>query len=429
MAIKKVTCNDHFIDFINDWDYKFYFLVGGYGSSKSYHVATKLALKLLQEKRLALVVREVYDTIRDSCFSLFQDVAMNLGIYDKLSFKSSPMQIIFPNGSKIIFKGLDQPAKLKSINGVSIVWLEECSECKYEAYKELLGRLRHMEMSNHIICSTNPVSTSNWTYKHFFKDESDPKNPVITLDDNLLYANRIIKTKNTYYHHSTCDDNYFLPQSYIEELEGMKAYDFDLYRVARQGRFGVNGTKVLPQFKVLAHDDVMNVVSKLPMKYIKTGMDFGFVTSYNAISRVAIDHENRNLYIFDEYYSRGLTDDQIVEETKRFKDMHIIADNAEQKTIAYFNHNGFKMSPCKKFAGSRLANTKKVKRFKNIYCSDKCFNHIRELKDLTYKVNKRGEIVEDEFNIDPHTFSSIWYALDGYEVTDIKRINRYKLGI
>lgn len=84
-----ITCNDHFEDFVLDWNYKFYFLVGGYGSSKSYHVVQKLHLKLLQEKRLALVVREVYDTIRDSCFSLLQDVAVDMGIYDMLKFKTS----------------------------------------------------------------------------------------------------------------------------------------------------------------------------------------------------------------------------------------------------------------------------------------------------------------------------------------------------
>lgn len=62
--------NDHFYDFVDDWNYKFYFLVGGYGSSKSYHVAVKLIKKLLEEKRKALVVREVFDTIRDSCYDL-----------------------------------------------------------------------------------------------------------------------------------------------------------------------------------------------------------------------------------------------------------------------------------------------------------------------------------------------------------------------
>ena len=423
---KQVTVNNHFIDFIQDWNYKFYFLVGGYGSSKSYHVATKLLLKLASEKRLALVVREVYDTIRDSCFSLFEEVALRIGIYDHLKFKTSPMQVIFPNGSKIIFKGLDNPQKLKSINGVSIVWLEECSECKYEAYKELLGRLRHKELSNHIICSTNPVGTDNWTYSHFFKNDENNK---IILDDEILYLNRIVKTNNTYYHHSTCEDNAFLPKSYIDELNQMREYDFDLYRVARLGHYGANGEKVLPQFKVLEHDKVMDFANKCPSRYIKTGMDFGFVTSYNAVIQMAIDDKNKDLYIFNEYYSKGKTDDEIAKEIEEFKNFIIIADNAEPKSIAYFNRLGYKMKACKKFAGSRLANTKKIKRFKNIYCSDKCKHTIKELKNLTYKKDRRGNIVEDEFNIDPHTFSAIWYGLDDYEVADIKLFDRSKYNV
>ena len=318
------------------------------------------------------------------------------------------------------------PQKLKSINGVSIIWLEECSECKYEAYKELLGRLRHMEHSNHIICSTNPVGTDNWTYSHFFKNEEANKT---ILDDETLYSNRIVKTNNTYYHHSTCEDNVFLPKSYIDELEQMKDYDYDLYRVAKQGKYGVNGTKVLPQFKELSHIEVMNKVNSLPNRLIKYGLDFGFVTSYNALISIAIDEVNKDLYIFNEYYTKGKTDIEIANDIKDYKDKLIIADNAEPKSISFYQQQGFKMIPCKKFAGSRMSNTKKIKRFKNIYCSDECKNTIKELKNLTYKKDKKGNIIEDEFNIDPHTFSAIWYALDGYEVTDLKQFNRTKYGI
>lgn len=78
------------------------------------------------------------------------------------------------------------------------------------------------------------------------------------------------------------------------------------------------------------------------------------------------------------------------------------------------------MRPCKKFAGSRLANTKKVKRFKKIICSPNCKNTIRELEGLTYAKDAKDEIVYDEFNIDPHTLSAIWYGLDRYNVADIK---------
>lgn len=412
--------NDHFYDFIFDWDYKFYFLVGGYGSSKSYHVASKLHLKLLEEKRLALVVREVYDTMRDSCFSLLEEVAVQMGIYDELKFKTSPMQIIYPNGSKIIFKGMDKPAKLKSINGVSVIWLEECSEVKYSGFKELLGRLRHPSLSNHIICSTNPIGKDNWTYKHFFKDN---ENNRIILDDEDLYKNRIVKINNTYYHHSVADDNFFLPGSYIEQLEEMKEYDQDLYRIARKGRFGINGTRVLPQFEVMEHQEVINKIASIPKRFYRVGMDFGFETSFNAIIRMAIDDKNKYLYIYWQYYKNKMTDDKTAEEIKEFKKTRelIRADSAEPKTIKYYQQQGFRMVGAKKYPGSRLQNTKKVKRFKKIICSSNCTDVKKELEELTYAVDKQGNIIYDEFNIDPHTFSAIWYGLDGYEVADLKR--------
>ena len=78
------------------------------------------------------------------------------------------------------------------------------------------------------------------------------------------------------------------------------------------------------------------------------------------------------------------------------------------------------MRPCKKFKGSREVYTKKVKRFKHIICSERCQNIIGELKELTFAVDKDGEIIEDKFNIDPHTLSAIWYGLDDYEVSDLK---------
>lgn len=100
--------NPHFEDYLFDWNFKFYFLVGGYGSSKSYNTAFKIILKLLEEKRTALVVREVYDTIRDSCYSLFSEIITEMELDDKIRCVTSPMQIRFPNGSKIIFKGMDR---------------------------------------------------------------------------------------------------------------------------------------------------------------------------------------------------------------------------------------------------------------------------------------------------------------------------------
>lgn len=424
--------NPRFENFLFDWDYKQYLLVGGYGSSKSYHIAFKLILKCLEEKRKVLVIREVYDTIRDSCFDLLVEILEELDLAgegkNKVRYTTSPMRIKFPNGSLIIFKGMDKPTKLKSINGVSIVWLEECSEIKYSGYKELLGRLRHPTASLHFLLSTNPVGTENWVYKHFFKNVDEDGVEHVILDDNTLYERKTLVKNGVYYHHSVADDNYFLPKDYIQTLDEMKTYDPDLYRVARLGRFGLNGKRVLPQFTVAkTHEDVMRAVQGISSKFKFTGMDFGFEESYNAVLRLAVDDKRKWLYIYWEYYKNQMTDDVTAKELMKYgiDKEQVIADCEDPKAIAYYRKSGFRMRGCHKFAGSRLANTRKIKRFKKIICSPNCTNTIRELSTLIYKKDERtGELTYDEFNIDPHTFSAIWYALDNYDVADVKEIPR-----
>lgn len=426
--------NPRFENFIFDWNYKKYLLVGGYGSSKSYHVALKLILKCYSEKRKILVVREVYDTHRDSTFSLFKEILEEMGLLaesnkdkkKKVVAKESPFKLTFPNKSEIIFKGMDKPEKLKSINGVTIVWLEECSEIKYDGYKELLGRLRHPYLSLHFILSTNPVGTDNWVYTHFFKSVDESGKETVVLDDMLLYKLHTMIRGDTYYHHSTVDDNFFVQQDYIDQLEDMKKFDKDLYRIARLGRFGINGLRVLPQWEIMKHELVMREVRGIPKRFKRVGMDFGFETSYNAIVWMAIDDKNKWLYIYKEYYKNKMTDDKTSEDLKTdpkyegILNEEIIADCEDPKAIQFYCQEGFNMRKCRKFAGSRLSNTKKVKRFRRIICSDECINTNRECSTLTYFKKPDGTLVLDEFNIDPHTFSAIWYGLDGYTVANAK---------
>ena len=423
--------NPRFENFIFDWNYKHYLLLGGYGSSKSYHIALKIILKCLQEKRKVLVIREVYETIRESCFDLFKEILEDHDLLldegqrtsrRKVVAKTSPMGLTFPNGSKIIFKGMDKPEKLKSINDVSIVWIEEASEVKYSGYKELLGRVRHPHLSLHFILSWNPVSEQNWTFKHFFIDR-EAKRKI--LNPNLLYSKHTIVKNSVYYHHSMPEDNLFLPKEYIQQLDELKDYDPDLYRVARLGQYGANGLKVLPQLVLVSSDIVDAQVKRIPEERKFTGMDFGFETSYNAIVRVGVDEENMILYVYHEYYKNKMTDDQTAQEIAHLKDVLITADSEDPKAIRYYNLQGFRMRGCHKFAGSRLSNIRKIKRFKQIVISTACPNTWNELKDLTYKKDtKTDELIFDEFNIDPHTFSAIWYALDTYDMEDLKSRKR-----
>ena len=442
-----------FEDFIFDWDYPEYLLVGGYGSGKSYQIAFKLILKLLEEKRRVLVVRQVFATILYSCYSLFVEILKDMKLYtdDPFRFKSSrkfrnkhvlakksPMSFQFPNGSEIIFSGMDDPEKVKSITGVSIIWLEECSEISEAAYLELQGRVRTPNVSMHFILSCNPVSKNNWVYKHFFKRLDEDGDEIVILDDKEFYDKKTIVKNGTYYMHSVPDDNPWLPFQYMQRLDKLKEYDYHLYMVARWGQFGVQGTRVLPQFRVCkrgkAEQQFWNRVRKLGPENEYFGFDFGFEESYNAVISMSVDLENGILYIWDEVYRNHITDDKFAElpEMRRVKDhvnrlneqgysKVVVADNEDPKAITYYRQCGFRIRACRnKFRGSRLSNTRKIKRFKKIVCHPDCVNVIRELYDLTYAKKPNGELVYDQFNIDPHSFSAIWYALDTVTVADVK---------
>lgn len=441
--VKEVA--ERFSDFVFDWYYETYLLVGGYGSGKSYHIALKIILKCLQEKRKVLVVREVYDTLSESCYDLFKEIlsSMNLLVEEekrdtkaRVRALKAPMEFRFPNGSRIIFKGMDKPEKVKSLNGVSIVWLEECSEIKYEGYKELLGRIRTPNVSMHFILSCNPVGKENWVYRHFFKSIDEKGNEHTILDDEELYKKRTLIHNGVYYHHSLMDDNPYLPEGYKKRLEDIKNYDKPLYRVARWGRFGANGVRVLPQFRVASNAKTFkNAVNALGAKNMYFGFDFGFEESFNAVISMSVDIKRGYLYIWDEIYMNHVTDDKFANYEPMIELKHrldgyatqgvykqIIADNEDPKAISYYRQKGYQMRACRnKFAGSRLSNTRKIKRFKKIICSPKCKNTIRELRDLTYLKKPNGDTVYDKFNIDPHSFSAIWYALDTVTVADLKQ--------
>lgn len=429
---------EKFYDFVTDWNYETYVAFGGYGSGKSYNIALKIILRCLQEKTKILVIREVYATITESCYDLIREILDELNLFDdtsylnkststKVKIRKSPLSFIFPNGSRIIFKGMDNPDKVKSINDVSVVWIEEASEVKYAGYKELLGRIRTRNKKLNYILSFNPVGEENWTYRHFFVKLNDKGEEQQILDVEEVYKRGTLIHNGVYFHHSLPEDNPFLPMSYLKRLDSIKEYDPILWGIARQGRFGAAGTRVLPRFEIANNpDDFKAAIMRLPLSQHRVGMDFGFEESYNAVISMCYDLTKSILYIYDEIYQNKITDDLFAQTPKmqklKQKQIEISADCASPKDIQYYRQCGFNMRKCKKY--TRADQTRKIKRFKQIICSPKCINVIRELKSLTYKKDKKGNVIYDEFNIDPHTFSAIWYGLDNVTVADIKETKR-----
>lgn len=375
---------------------------------------------MLQEKRLCLVVRDVYATLKDSCFSLFNEIIEDLRLSHLIKSTKSPLELNFANGSKIIFRGTDNEQKLKSINNVSLIWIEESSTLPYKAYKELVGRLRHPTLPLHMILTTNPVSKDNWTFTMFFEDEDMNR---VVLKEEDFYGQKGLVVGKTYYHHSTYQDNRFLPPSYCENLEDMKNYDPDLYRVAALGRFGVLGEKVFNNVYKETHEDVMESIKKIKRPLYKNGCDFGFVTSYNAFTQSVIDHDNKILYIFNEYYNRGESDAELAQALSPYKKEVITFDSAEPKSIAYMRQMGFKAMKAKKGPGSVIGGIKKLKRFKKIVISDKCPNAQREFTTIMFAKDKNDNVIEEKFSLDGHAIDSVRYAIEDYDVAALKGQN------
>lgn len=437
-----ILINDAFERVIYDWSTETFLLVGGYGSSKSHHGFTKIILKCLEEPgRVVMVVRKTYASMKNSCFSLINKILKQSGINYHCKTKKSPFEFIFDNGSRIFLAGIDDPESMKSVDDVSIVIIEEADQVSYEVFNELQGRIRNNTMTNHFILMTNPVSKSSWIYSHFFQREIEKEDGTVEkkviLDDEILYTEKTVIKNDVYYHHSTVDDNYHVPAKYVARLDALKETDPDRYRVGRLGRFGTMGKRVLPQFSVDTEQNVLQAIEECKKRgkiQWFCGGDAGFVTSYNCLVRIAVDTENLYMYIVKEHYIRDVVDTQYIPLIQDWKPYPIIMDCADQKLIRYMQMNGFNVSPCRKGSGSVINNIRKIKRFNKIICMDTCRNAVKELKDLTFKVDRNGEVIEDKFTIDSHFMDAIAYALNYYEVVDIKtlmqmQVTRSDLGL
>lgn len=202
----KIKINDHFLDYIADWNHYIYMLMGGYGSSKSFNTALKLIIKATQEARRILVIRDTYNVHRESTYQDLIDAIEFLGLEQYFDWKVSPLSIMCKaTGSKFIFRGLDDRKKLKSVKDISIVWVEEGSGT-HDDYKELKDRMRMHGVKPHMIVTCNPVSKNHWTYKEFFYDKEHEE---LKQDEEEFYQKKIISKDDIYYHHSTYKDNVF----------------------------------------------------------------------------------------------------------------------------------------------------------------------------------------------------------------------------
>ncbi len=228
--------------FLPHWHTRARYLVlyGGSGSGKSVFVSQKVLLRCLEEPgHRFLCVRKVAATVKNSIFALFSDLLSQYGLTDKVKANKSDHSFTFPNGSMILTSGLDDVEKLKSIAGISSVWVEEATELEQADFDQLDLRLRGQTVSYKQICVTfNPIDESHWLKGRFF---DQPDKEVVTV-------------------HSTYRDNAFIDADYKRLLEQRVRHDENLYRIYVRGEWGRlrTGQEFYSSFKRSRH------VTKVP---------------------------------------------------------------------------------------------------------------------------------------------------------------------
>lgn len=217
------SSNEAFLPLFAD-EHRYLVLKGGGGSGKSIFAGRKVLERVTSEPgHRWLVCRKVAKTLRESCFK--QLLGQLAEFYPDSGYKpnKSDLAISFRNGSEIIFAGLDDVEKLKSIYNITGIWIEEASELLESDFNQLDIRLRGKTREyQQIILSFNPVSIRHWLKKRFF-DQKDPRARV---------------------HESTYKDNRFLDAAAIRTLESFQETDEYYYQVYCLGMWGVTGKTV-----------------------------------------------------------------------------------------------------------------------------------------------------------------------------------------
>lgn len=432
----KLKIKEHFFNVLQDWNFDILLMIGGYGSGKSFTGFLKTALLATQEKRKILVVRKVYSTLKDSCYEDLKEAFDTLGVRKKWKLIKSPYEAEnIKNGSKIIFKGMDDWRKLKSIKNIDYILIEEADELSIEDIKELRKRLRGLNIKKHLVLMCNPVSRLSSIYKMFFTDEG------FNFDEEELYKKReLVKvdtitledgTKEKFVikvHHSTYKDNPFLPASFIYELESEK--DPRIRRIARDGKFGADGDLVL--YNAVFEKDVFEryVAGKIDRKHLYRGIDWGYSISYTCGLMMAVNPVLNELYIYWEYYDKGKTTQELMQGLQALKNNNIpiYADSASSQTIADFYDAGFNIYGATKGKGSVEYHEQLLRSFSRIVIDiDRCPNTKATAEECVYKKDKNGEIQAGKYNIDPHPFDAASYGLEEYDYIPLKeRIKKKK---
>ena len=349
-----------------------------------------------------LVVRKTERTLKDSCYADLQWAIHRLGVDEYWKTTVNPLEITYlPTGQKIIFRGFDDAMKLTSITVPKGVlcwcWVEEAYEIQKEADFDMLNESIRGEVPEGLFkrftITFNPWSDKHWLKRRFF-DVPDDENKL-SMTTNYL-----------------CNE--WLDENDRKLFEDMKEINPRRYRVAGLGDWGIVDGLIYDNW-LEEEFDWRDISRQSGVKSV-FGLDFGYTNDPTALFCGLIDRDTKDLWVFDELYEKGMSNERIYEEISRmgYSKEKIIADSAEPKSIDRLYNLGIRrIKRARKGKDSINNGIDYITDFK-IHIHPRCANFVTEISNYVWDEDKTGAKINrpiDDFN---HLMDAMRYALEEF---------------
>lgn len=383
---------------------------GGRGSLKSSFPGLKIPELIMENPSMhALCMRNVKDTLKDSVYEQIKWGIDKLGVSERFKCTTSPLKIVYkPTGQTIYFRGADDPIKIKSIKPpfgyIGILWFEEFDQYAGEAavrnirQSALRGTDENGESRSIIFETFNPPPTAQAWANQYVAD--------INARANGEKAKKGAEILHTTYKSVPPE---WLGSEFIEEAEELKKNNPRAYENEYEGKVTGTGGNVFENLEIrdLTDEEIKN------FDKAKQGLDWGYFPDPTAFVKLQYDPARMTIYIFNELKRIKTGNEVLVEELKNYKLDQTIADNAEEKSIAFFRANGYNIRACVKGPGSVDFGIKWLaSRAKIVIDRKRCPETAKEFENYEYLKDKDGNFIRGYPDENNHFIDAVRYALN-----------------
>lgn len=370
---------------------------GGRGSLKSSTVSVLVPLLLINNPGThALVLRKVANTIRDSVYAQYIWAIGELGMAAYWEAKVSPMELIYkPTGQKIMFRGADDPMKIKSIKVpfgyIAVTHFEEKDQFagRAEIRTILQSTMRGGSKYWNFEIYNPPISRDNWANKDSLEERTD----------RLCHKSTYLQAPPEW-----------LGEQFLAEAEHLKATDERAYQHEYLGIPVGTGGNVFDNLELREiTDEEMS-----HFDHIYQGVDYGWFPDPFAFIRLHYDRARETIYLMDEIYQNKLTNEAsgniIIQ--RGYKDAYITCDSAEPKSVADYRAMGLPAKAAVKGPGSVDYGMKWLQRRKIVIDRKRTPNAYNEFVNYEYDRNKDGDIISGYPDENNHLIDATRYAVE-----------------